>query len=305
MSGIRGFSSCSVALLAFAGAALASGVAAAQTAPAHAIAAEPVAAVVAPAQAGGPARATPSTTAQASGGYGLQTPQADQAASAESGKASLWPAPGRFVGVARAGFMLQGSGQWKTDCSSNAGSCRDSSSQSGYDDGSQTMFGVDALIQTTHTLRLGLGTQLVTDPTYKLSGGESFHSGTELTAQGVVEFVFPTSARFALTLRGQVGAMLLFAGRDHSDKIKNEQDACSSSEYPTCNVFVGPYAGPTAGLGVGTDFRAGKVGLRLDLVSQFYSLKIGGIKAAAGSERVDIADTVSGRRVWLSAGLEF
>ena len=284
----------SIALLSFAGVALVPAVAAAQVAPTNAIAA-PAAAVVPPAQ---PATVAPSTSPAAA----PQPPQADQSASSNKPRASTWPAPGAFVGVLKTGILLRGSGQYASDCSSNAGLCTDNS-KADYDDGARFGFGGDALFQTTRKLRLGLGTLVVTDPTYQISGVQTLHSGTELTAQGVIEALFPTSARFAFTLRAQVGALLLFPGRDHSDLIHSEQNSCESSGFPTCNVGIGPFYGPTGGFGVGTDLRVGDVGLRFDLLSQFYSMKINDVKAAVGSQRVEFSDSVSGKRLWLSAGV--
>lgn len=236
-------------------------------------------------------------------GAGLSAPQADTAARPTPAAQDSHPHAGTFVPVLRAGTLLGGKGTIRDDCSATDGSCSGSSTSGDYEDKADFALAADGLYQASRKFRFGLGGLLVTSPAYKLPDGSTFRSGTESSFMGVVEGYFPTSPHFALTLRGSFGAMLLFPGADHQDSIDAMQHSCDGTAA-NCNVGLGPFVGPTGGIGLGMVIGFSDVRMRIDLQSQAYSLKFESFDASLGAEHTSLTETISGSRVWAMAGVE-
>lgn len=232
---------------------------------------------------------------------GLPAPQADVPGARTTSAQDTHPRPGTFVPVLRAGMLLGGKGTLRHECSSNDGSCNDSSSTD-YEDKADLALAADGLYQVSRKFRFGLGGLLVTAPAYKLPDG-NFRSGTESSFMGVAEGYFPTSPTFALTLRGSFGAMLLFPGAEHQQAIDDTQHSCDGAAMQ-CQVGMGPFYGPTGGIGVGMVIGMSDARLRIDLQTQAYSLKIQSLEASAGSAHLSASETITGSRIWAMAGVE-
>ncbi len=232
----------------------------------------------------------------------LPAPQADAVAPGTAAVPGSHPRPGTVVPVLRAGMLLAGKGTMRDECSATDGSCGGTVSAD-YDDKADFALAADGLYQASRKFRFGLGGLLVTAPAYKLPDGSTFRSGTESSFMGVLEGYFPTSPNFALTLRGSFGAMLLFPGADHQQAIDDAQHSCDGSAA-NCHVGLGPFIGPTGGVGVGMVIGFSDVRMRIDLQSQAYSMKIQSLDASAGAEHVSFSETITGSRVWAMAGVE-
>jgi hypothetical protein len=277
-------------------------------APAPTLAPQPPAPTVAP-QAPPPTAVPPAPTS--TGSQPAPAPEAPpgrppEVESAGAGQ-SRFPVQG-FVFLPRLGFILTGSGEGEVDCSGTA--CGGASgADNDVDERSVFGLGGDVLYQMSPNLRLGLGLLLVPSTKFETEAENTESYGIDLSTSFVVEGIFPVSPTFALTVRGQVGPTLLFAGGDQSDAIAQLERQCSTAKAngaTKCEVFDGPYLGYSFGLGGGVVFAASnRVRLRADLLYQRLSLPLLGYDVEQPMGTTDARAHLSSGRLWLLPGVEF
>lgn len=209
-----------------------------------------------------------------------------------------------FVGIARVGLPLGGSGTLKPQCEGQCGAF--SLGKQDYDEASSLFAGAELLWHASPAVRLGAG--LLATPTSQIEADGSSREdelGTDLSAQAVLEGVFDLGPKTWLALRGQAGLMTLFPGGDLSDSIDELETTCNQGGTRVCTVDDGPYLGFTFGGGPGLVFPLQKVNLRVDLWIQWYSLNdLLRTKSNSGSTNFDVGYDSSGTRTILSGGLE-
>lgn len=218
------------------------------------------------------------------------------------------------VPVLRVGFMLTGSGEGEVeiDCSP-ASLCANASSSGDYDDASTFMLEGDVLFHVTPTVRLGLGVMVV--PSLEIEPEDestSNEAGTELVPLAIVEGVF--GADVAASVRVFGGPEILIAGGDLEEGLQGAEASCTALEASaaaagntaSCNVSDDPFFGYTLGGGVGVVGQVDPaVALRADLTVQYVHLGLASTEQSIGSDRIEASTSLSGTRLWLTAGLEF
>lgn len=205
-----------------------------------------------------------------------------------------------FVPVLRAGLAGTGKGTSTNECEGELDCSGDSGTS--YEENDSQMLQADFLWHTGPKLRLGFGASYVRPR--ETVDGTKFALGTEIGLFGVMEGVFPTSDSFALTLRGQVGALLLIPGEDLSKAHEAQRRSCRESDLDQCNTFVGPFVGRTTAVGFGGRFAAGPVGVRLDTALELYSVQVNRFEATSDGASAAISTKHTGLRSWLLGGIE-
>ena len=207
-----------------------------------------------------------------------------------------------FVGVARLGFVFEGGGEAETECD---GDCAGfASTEDDFDEESGFVLGMDFMGHVSQNLRLGGGLLFVPSNEVEFDDGGDYESGSDLSAQFIVEGVFDVSPTVALAVRGQGGALLLFPGEDLDDGL-DDLDAFCDSVAAECDINEGPYLGFTFGAGGGAIFDVGPVGLRADLILQWYTLNLGQTEIDSAAGDAEIHTNLTGTRWILAGGVEF
>ncbi|MEZ4220887.1 MAG: hypothetical protein R3B13_08155 [Polyangiaceae bacterium] len=211
------------------------------------------------------------------------------------------PAPKTFVALLKLGSVVGGSGSYSTECKSYGGAVCPSYEDTDYDEKSVAGLGADFLWHLGPKVRMGFG-GLFTTPQHDVEGQE-FAFGPEIGLFGILEGFFPTSDHFALTVRGQVGGSLLFAGEDHRDAIDEVSRSCA--DLDKCENSFGPFPGLNLAVGVGVNFRVGEsTRLRVDAMTEGYAREIMVTDVASAGAGVKLSTQASGTRGWLMAGVE-
>jgi hypothetical protein len=234
-----------------------------------------------------------------------RAPEADQGSTTPG----TTKAPSSFdtrivIPVLRLG-SASGSGKIESTCSGNGcGSVTYGTADT--DDQSSGALAADVLFRTTGRLRLGVGGMWLPSPRHliKFQDGTQtkFESGDELHALGVVEGLFPTSTRFAFTLRAQAGVIVLIPGEDHERIINQEGEKCRGLQ--TCINKHSGFVGPSFGLSAGILYDVGGVRLRADFLFQRYSVPLFDEQVGDGTYSASQTTTLSGTRTWLMGGVE-
>jgi hypothetical protein len=197
--------------------------------------------------------------------------------------------------VPKAGLLVTGSGDTSIKCSGAA--CPTNLRGISLDDKSGPVFGFDVLARVMPNLRVGGGLLYVTDSSYRANGFTQ-SVGTDLSLLGIVEGVFPVSPIISLSVRGQLGMLVLFPG----GALKDQQNA-DKARCPTCNVSEGPFTGFTWGIGGGGIFDVGPLGLRADLLYQgITSLTLQKESQSVAGNTIEATQSYSGGRLWFLVG---
>lgn len=217
----------------------------------------------------------------------------------EDSDAKAWRREG-WAFVPHVGFRVVGGGTSSCERSGLA-PC---DSDEDYDDASPMLLGMDALRHVSRGVRLGLGLWSVPKSAIK-SGNEEFSYGWDTSFLGIFEGVIPVSPSAAITLRFQMGLLLLVAGGELKDEINDIRRACQDLEGLSCRTAGGPFPGFTYGGGIG--FVAGNEELRwrIDIASQIYSVDYLNASFSADGAEGEFTYNASGTRGWLLGGVEF
>lgn len=210
-----------------------------------------------------------------------------------------------LVGVLRFGLRIAGGGELSTDCSGSA--CTSFGSDSvDFDDKSSMLLGGDLLYHLSPSFRLGAGVNYVPETAVEVDGASSDDDiGSDLSSMLVAEGLFSASPTTEISLRAQAGLILLFPGGVLEDNIDQLKSICAGATTGSCSVDDGPYPGFTFGGGPGVLFKLNKVGLRLDLLFQWYSVKnLLRTEGQGTGGSFDVSYSWTGTRVFLAGGLE-
>ena len=220
-----------------------------------------------------------------------------------------------LVIVPRVAFAPAGEGKlkFKGSCSSTASLsqiCDElAGTNSDYADTSLFMVGLDFMGHVTPGLRLGLGGFFV--PFAKVEPeqtGEEFGLGNELDGHVIVEGVIPTQSIFYLPIRAMGGAQLIFPRNELEDARSAQNDLCSTDYVAGagCAADTGPVLGLNLGAGMGGILAVHRMlRLRGDLLFQYVRAKLTNFEASRQGDLANASTSMSGYRVWVSAGLEF
>jgi hypothetical protein len=210
-----------------------------------------------------------------------------------------------FVGLARIGFIVAGAGEAELDCS---GAGCPSAESVDYDEQSGLVLGADFMGHVLPSLRLGGGLLFVPNTEIDVDGGDEADLGSDLSLQFIVEGIVDVGSTTALAVRGQAGALILFPGGDLEDGIDESKDECEQLKASggSCEVDEGAYVGWTVGGGAGVIIDVGGVGLRMDLLLQWYGVDVAAVEVDDPLfGHVEQSTYLVGTRVLLTAGLEF
>lgn len=204
--------------------------------------------------------------------------------------------------VPRLGLVAYGAGEDKLSCS---GDCAGfAGTDNGYQHKPAFSMGVDALFGIGRYLRLGPSFEYTFTNAVDLSGRGSFDVGSDFTLNGAVEGVLPLSPRADIHARFEGGLLALGEGNDlkrYLDVLRT--DLCSPGE--SCPISEGLHVGWNVGVGVGGGYRVHEhVRVRLDLLFQYYSLELYTLDARLLGHDIQAYETLSGGRLFLSAGAE-
>lgn len=170
-----------------------------------------------------------------------------------------------------------------------------------YDDKSGLVLGADALYHVAPQLRLGAGALFAPKTKMEDEDGDG-GLGSDLSLVGIGEAVFDLSPTVALAARVFAGGVLLFVGDDLEDQNEDVKQSCQAG----CKYDLGSNSSFTYGVGAGLIIDTGGVGLRLDLLLQWYSASGRSTELtdqAVG--RYEIEEQVSGTRTIAAVGVEF
>jgi hypothetical protein len=201
--------------------------------------------------------------------------------------------------------VIAGGGEAQFECDGSG--CLVDSADNDYDDKSGFVLGMDFMGHVSPSLRLGGGFLFVPATEIEPDDSDEFELGSDLSLLFIVEGVFDIGPTTALAVRGMGGALVLFPGDDLEDSIDEAKDGCEQIEAAggSCDVTEGPFVGWTVGGGVGAIVDVGAVGLRADLLLQFYGLVVNEVDVSDISGDVESKTSLVGNRFLLTVGLEF
>ena len=214
--------------------------------------------------------------------------------------------PGRFVFAARVGFQLAGGGHSEPSCSFTGGLSCQTLVNSDDDDKSLVMFGIDAMIHATRSLRLGLGYQLVPySAIHYASATKNLHLGNEHALNGIVEGVVPLGPQVGLVMRAQAGVRMLIIGGDLADSSNAFLSDCKQRNDFHCDVDQGPMFGGNYGAMLGVLGGVEAIHWRADLALDRFSMAMPVFQDVRSQfNGTSIGATLYGTRLWLLAGVE-
>ena len=225
------------------------------------------------------------------------------------------PAPDRgrtgVVVYPKLGFLLAGAGEAEADCSaSGSATCTGATTDSpiDYEEKSGPVgIGLDVMGHLSPNFRLGGGLLYVFNTELEDDEGDQAELGSDLTVAAIGEGVFDVSPAVALAVRGQLGIEILFPDDDLDRTNDALKDDCQLAESAglKCEVKVGPYFGPTFGLGAGAIFGLRTIALRADFLFQWSSVSVSGQKVSGMGGEIDTSGDFTGTRFWIFVGPEF
>ncbi len=206
--------------------------------------------------------------------------------------------------VPRVGLVAYGAGEDKLAC---RGDCAGfAGTDDGYEHSPAFTMGVDALFGIGRFVRLGPSFEYTFTNPVDLTGHGAFDVGSDFTVNGAVEGVLPLTPRADVHARFEAGLLGLGEGKDlkrYLDGLRT--DFCPPPGQGSCSISDGMHVGWNIGVGIGGGYRVhAHVRVRADLLFQYYSLELYTLDAHLLGHDIQAYETLSGGRLFLSAGAE-
>lgn len=207
--------------------------------------------------------------------------------------------------VPRLALTAGGWTQFEEECSASGRLTCDDEQSFGRREASGISLGVEGLYQLIPSLRLGLAAGVI--PWVRGDGGDVRERfGAEAGLSGIVEGVVDVTLAMAVSVRGQVGASMLWTGGRAQQEIDRATQECDQVrlEGIDCLVEFGPFVAPLYGVGAGFLWPVSEHRLRVDLLYQFSKRTLYRQEAEASDSAAEARVTMDTSRLWLSLGFE-
>jgi len=219
--------------------------------------------------------------------------------------------------VLRVGFIVAGAGQIREECEGDLCASSGAATTEYADASGPALFGGDLMFHIGPDFRLGPGALFLPKTSWDIDGASTdFEAGSELAVLLVGEGVFDLSNKVSLSVRGFIGADLLFPGGDLKSSLKDRSIGTGSGALQcadfnrvrgaSCSRGKQPFVGPTYGGGVGLLIPTGSVALRVELMFQAYDVQYSVFDLSIdGAGEGSFQGTIAGTRSLLAGGMEF
>jgi hypothetical protein len=204
----------------------------------------------------------------------------------------------------RLGLVAYGRGGQEVHC--NGGCARFATSGSEYEHRPATFVGVDALVRILPFLRAGPSLGYTFTNSVDVAGAGAFEVGKDLVLDATVEAAIRVTPRFWIAPRIQAGALVLYPTGELQGYLSALHEEFCPVLPGECPIGVGSHVGVNGAVGVGAIVGIRRdVRLRADIFAQYYSLRLYTVKASLANQAIEVYETLSGARLFVTAGVEF